>query len=328
MRKRKNDDSRFSLPRFTILLALGAVLLAGLSVFGILALLINQRAPAANPTAVVTSTKIVATRPIATPSSEINAPSSKIGFLYSTLDGALADYSEASGIRQTALKGQDVAASIDGKTMAYIRDNQLYIFGGGREQEIEVNNEPAMPVWNLDGSLLYFVVREMDKDVLYSVVPETALLARLLEVKHIVAPPLPSASAKRLFIAEFTGPSETAVYSIDLACTSMATCWATRDSPRSVPYGISWASIHPDGSRIVFTDSQRGHLYLFTLASGVVNELDAGDRSYKNRVSFNHDGTALAYLDSTNKLSILTLRDMQVHLVPLTGVESMAWVAH
>jgi hypothetical protein len=169
-------------------------------------------------------------------------------------------------------------------------------------------------------------MRESSGDTVYRLVPEAAQLVRMFTVQQIAAPPLVQPRKNRLLIAEITGASETRLYTIDPICTSHDKCNPTRQELATVPYRLSSASFTPDGSMLAFTETQHGNVYVLILETGIIKEPLNPDRTYKKWLAYNLDGTALAYLDSTDNLYVLTLGDMKTHHIGLRGVERVAWI--
>jgi hypothetical protein len=228
----------------------------------------------------------------------------------------------------TSLHGEDINVAPDGKTLAYIRSNKLYIYQNDSEHVVPIDGEAMMPAWDVSGKRVAFVIREAVGDTVYRVALRDLQPERLLTVSEIAAPPLTNPATGRLLIVEKLGVKNTSFYTIDANCATQSACEQSRRDIATIKYTVNWADYHPNAATIVFSDMDDGNLYLLFTGSGIVQEINVlKDRGYKRRPAFSNDGTWLAYTNVTdgNKLYLFEMTHGAIRPVPLSNVASVDW---
>ncbi|HLY25591.1 MAG TPA: hypothetical protein VKQ72_04585, partial [Aggregatilineales bacterium] len=249
-----------------------------------------------------------------------------------TADGTIRQNDAGGNVfLNSGLQGQDVAVAPDGLTLAYVRAGVLILetqSDNGRRTEVAVAGtaHAAMPSWSADGKQLSVIEHASDGDSVYSLALDSQRLVKLLTAPQIVAPARFNPATDRILIAEKTGVTATAFFSIASDCTGVENCLASRRDIASVNDDVTWADYHPNAASIVFS-AQNGNLYLLLPGSGDVQPLLV-DSTFKVRPTFNKDGSWLAFVDLTdrNRLMVMRFADHHVQATPIADVLNVDWV--
>lgn len=236
---------------------------------------------------------------------------------------------DGSALLPMNVQGSDPSLAADGKTLAYVRDHQLYLYQNGKEQLIKVPGNGVLPSWNADGSALWFVSRQSSGDTIYRLRLKDMQLFSLLTVPQLVAPPLSNPATGRILIVEKLDGPKTAFYTIDPLCATPGMCFATRKDIGTVDHEVSWADYDPNATQIVFSSRTDGNIYLLATATGKVTPL-VTDTIYKRHPVFSIDGKWLAYLSQADQLYLLRLDNSSENNVPIPwiyNVLSVQWAA-
>ncbi len=257
-------------------------------------------------------------------------------FVYSSMgSGQLGVLNSGQPLLIGALSGSEVAASPDGKIIAYLVQGRLRLWETDRvDREVTLPGEVLSMSWSTDGKALSAVSRSGGSETLYRVSADGGESFAQWTLPHFAAPPIWHPSTKRILIAETGDAAHTALYTIDADCGSQATCQSSRETFADLTFPITWMTFQYSGLAVVLADAT-GHLYTLHTALSkdgtrhVEPLLDNG--AYKREPRFSPDGTKLLYLDGTNWVYMAELDNMAVYRVaPMDGsdfaVTSIDWM--
>jgi hypothetical protein len=313
MRKRKEHDAPSrTIPIGILALALGLLLLGGFSVFGMWQLAnmppTISRLPTPTPLPSMQLQPTVPPRPYSTPTPIPTQPPRQIArpavgqIVVSVGEPKRVGFLDANGAHDANFAGDNVALSPDGQTLAFTRDDKLYVRHTEDKQETLIAEQARMPAWNGDGTAVAYIVNGTDgTQAIYQIELGKPQAVRLwVSQNPLVAPPHAVPGRRKLLVVELIEQNKTEFYTIDSTCLSFEACKNTRNDIAAVPYRATWADYHPSGTFIGYTEPE-GRLYVLTTAKGKteIKQLMNDHRENITQFAFSPDGKRLIYLTNS-----------------------------
>ncbi len=263
------------------------------------------------------------------------------------------DKSASFAIDRNARDVSDVTRSARGE-LAYVRNGFLYLHLDHHYDALPVNERPKtpyfpilelddpgdfsllLPAWNLDGSRLYFVMRERGVgDRVYRLErPQMNPNAENTEPTLIyagltlMAPPITNPATGRILLVEYVQDGLTRFTTIASDCNNPVTCSASQREVATIPASVSWAHYHPSATLIVYSDYRTGDIHLLQPSSGETQTLISDGRQ-KIRPTFSPDGRRLAYLADGRLYVVKVNEDLTVSPLKVSegdlNIQSFTW---
>jgi len=323
-RKRKHGETSLVARLGLILLAGGLVTLVLLSVRTIWQLLLNPPIDSTSDSSVMAPANLLKDSSLPV---RANFPEG-VKMIVTLDSGDIFTTSAENGtLLPTGLRGSETTVSPDGYTLAYVRNEILYVHDSTGERQTPLSGKLTMPRWGADGKYLAVVERESTGDSIIRFSLSAWQADVLLTVSQIAAPPVANPATGRLLIVEKVGMGQTTFYTIDPDCATQGACLASRRNIATIPYSVSWADYHPNAGSIVFSDDQSGNLHLLLTGNGQVQPILADGQNPRCPI-FSRDGRWLAYEDASEdgNLNLIKLSDNSKWIVNLSHAVNWAWV--
>ena len=282
-------------------------------------------------------------------------PVSAVRVNYRELTPSMGQYTLPDGLASFAIDrdASDVTISPRGE-LAYVRNNILYLHLDRHYDALPANERPdrpyfpilalddpgefslLLPAWNLDGSRLYFVMRERGVgDRLYRLErsqmnpnAENTEPTLLYSGPMLMAPPSVNPATGRILLVEHIADGVTVFATISADCKNPVACSASRREVATVPASVSWAHYHLSATLIVYSDYRTGDIHLLQPGSGETQPLISDGRQ-KIRPAFSPDGQRLAYLADGRLYVVKVNEDLTVSRLNVSegdlNIQSFTW---
>ncbi len=226
----------------------------------------------------------------------------------------------------TGLKGDDVSAAPDRKTLAYFRGDRMWIYQDGAEASFNlIGPTQSNPIWSQDVQMMIFdTITERGTEIIRSGIGTRLIdgVNSATRMSNVFVPPIFDPMTGNLLLAVSQTGKKTEFTTVDPLCVEDE-CQQTR-SLGTVPYEVTSISFLPDGSAIAFSEKS-GNIYLFSISTGNVSPLIV-NKTHKSRIAVSGDGSRIAYLDDLQQLYILNLKDKSIKSYSGLKVQNMNWL--
>ncbi len=300
-------------------------------------------APTVLPTSQVLTSTPVPTNPVVTtllPTLQLSEappqntlPSFMAGELIIGLsDGSMFSYTADGGLRSLSLRGYDVAASPDRKSLAFIDvDTRIVIYTNGKQTILNSFGNHRAPVWGPGGKALAYMAQGADGhgntgDFVYWLQMTRSFAtdaARYLGFSaKISAAPISDPVTGKLLVIANTRLKVSTFFLLDPLCgCNDPSAWGEL---AEIPYNVSWATYNSTGTQIIFS-ADDGNLYVMDTATKIVTAFLV-DATQKYRPMLDSSDKLLTYFDDAKHVYIMTLPDKTVKTITLPDdVDSLTW---